>query len=330
MNDTPIPVLIGLDWGTSSLRAQLLGAHGAVLETRARPWGIMHLPDGDFSAAFREIVGDWRERWPKVPAIAAGMVGSRGGWREVPYVECPADVGRIAAAMLRLDSGCGPLHIVPGVMQGGRLPNVLRGEETQVFGALALEPRLADRAVLVLPGTHSKWVSVRDSRLEHFSTYMTGELFAVLRDHSILGRPALGPGAQDEPGEAGGKAGADAFRLGVANARDSGAEGAGGRLFTARSLWLTGELSARASLDYLSGLLIGEELRSVVAGLNGAACPPLVLLGETALCDRYRHALDFFGITDVRVMEHATRAGLWRIAAAAGLVDVQTTAHIRS
>ena len=330
MNHTPIPVLIGLDWGTSSLRAQLIGTHGAVLETRSRPWGIMHLPDGDFGAAFREVVGDWRERWPKAPAIAAGMVGSRDGWREVPYVECPADVSKVAAAMLSVDSGCGALHIVPGVIQRGRLPNVLRGEETQVFGALALQPALADRAWLVLPGTHSKWVTVRDSRLEHFSTYMTGELFAVLRDHSILGRPAANQGPQDASGPEVSEASANAFRLGLAIARDSGAEGVSGRLFTARSLFLTGELSARASLDYLSGLLIGEELRSVVAGLNGVACPPLILIGEGALCDRYRDALAFFGISDVRVLEHAARAGLWRIAGAAGLIDVQTTANTRS
>ncbi len=101
-----------------------------------------------------------------------------------------ADVHSLAAGLLRLDTGCGELHLVPGVMQRGALPNVLRGEETQVFGALELEPDLAAEALLVLPGTHSKWVRVRDGRLTDFATYMTGELFAVLREHSILGRPA--------------------------------------------------------------------------------------------------------------------------------------------
>lgn len=315
---TATPHLIGLDWGTSSLRAQLFDDQGTVLETRSRPWGIMHVPDGDFAAAYRTLVGDWREAQPNLPAIACGMVGSRGGWREVPYAECPADVHSLAAGLLRLDTGCGELHLVPGVMQRGDLPNVLRGEETQVFGALELEPDLSAEALLVLPGTHSKWVRVRDGRLTDFATYMTGELFAVLHEHSILGRPAS---------EAGPAASAEAFRLGLTTARDAGAEGLFGRLFTARSRVLAGELGAAHSLDYLSGLLIGEELRSQVAALKGAPCPPLVLIGDAALCQRYRDALALFDIHQVRLLEQATRAGLWRLAQAAGLLPTSGGSH---
>ncbi|WP_286789134.1 MULTISPECIES: 2-dehydro-3-deoxygalactonokinase [unclassified Pseudomonas] len=315
MNETATPRLIGLDWGTSSLRAYLLGDNGQILDTRSQPWGILHTPEGDFAKAFRELVGDWRAQWPSVPAIAAGMIGSRQGWREVPYVDCPADVGSLAKGLLTFDSGCGELSLIPGVMQRGALPNVLRGEETQIFGALELEPALADHALLVLPGTHSKWATIRGSRLDHFSTYMTGELFAVLREHSILGRPAREEGS--EPSN-------DAFMRGLTNARESGAEGVIGRLFTTRSLFLAGDLPARHSLDYLSGLLIGEELRSVVASLKGAVCPPLVLIGDPALCRRYQDALAFFEITDVRLLEQATRTGLWRIACAAGLVTAAT------
>ena len=303
--------LIALDWGTSSLRAQLLDAQGNAIETRSEPWGIMHTPDGNFAQAFRTLVGDWRERWPDLPALACGMIGSRNGWREVPYVEAPATLAKVGAGLLRFDSGCGDLHLVPGVMQRGALPNVLRGEETQVFGALQMCPELAERGLLVLPGTHSKWVDVRAGRLEAFATFMTGELFAVLRDHSILGRPARDEGVGSS---------AQAFQLGLGNARDAGAEGIAARLFTARSLYLAEDLPAAHTLDYLSGLLIGEEVRSVVASLGGEACPPLVLIGEQTLCDRYRHALSFFGIDQVRHLEHATRIGLWRIAQAAGLV----------
>ncbi|TWI49313.1 2-dehydro-3-deoxygalactonokinase [Pseudomonas duriflava] len=315
MNETATPRLIGLDWGTSSLRAYLLGENGEVLDTRSKPWGILHTPDGDFSQAFRELVGDWREQWPSVPAVAAGMIGSRQGWREVSYVECPADVESLAKGLLTFDSGCGELSLIPGVMQRGALPNVLRGEETQIFGALDLEPALAEHALLVLPGTHSKWATIRNHRIDHFSTYMTGELFAVLREHSILGQPAREEGSEPS---------AEAFQRGLINARDSGAEGVIGRLFTTRSLFLAGDLPARHSLDYLSGLLIGEELRSVVANLNGSACPPLVLIGDPALCRRYQDALAFFDITDVRLLEQATRTGLWRIALAAGLVAAES------
>lgn len=308
--------LIALDWGTSSLRAQLLDADGVAVETRTRPWGIMHTPDGDFSAAFRALVGDWRERWPDAPALACGMIGSRNGWREVPYVDAPANVAELAKGLLSFDSGCGDLHLVPGVMQRGELPNVLRGEETQVFGALQMCPELVERGVLVLPGTHSKWVDVCEGRLERFATYMTGELFAVLRDHSILGRPARDEGHEGA---------ADAFQLGLRNARDAGAQGIASRLFTTRSLYLAEALPAAHTLDYLSGLLIGEELRSVVASLHDEACPPLVLIGDAALCDRYRQALAFYGITETRHLEHATRAGLWQIATAAGLVAARAS-----
>lgn len=303
--------LIALDWGTSSLRAQRLDTDGQTVETRTRPWGIMHTPNGDFASAFRTLVGDWREAWPDMPALACGMIGSRNGWREVPYVDAPADAAQLAAGLLHFDSGCGDLYLVPGVMQRGSLPNVLRGEETQVFGALQKCPELADHGLLLLPGTHSKWVTVRQGRLEHFSTYMTGELFAVLRDHSILGRPARDEAAATS---------AEAFQRGLAIARDAGPEGIASRLFTTRSLYLAEQIPAAHTLDYLSGLLIGEEMRSVVASLKGEHCPPLVLIGDPALCDRYQVALDFFALGESRHLEDATRAGLWHIAGAAGLV----------
>ena len=317
--------LIALDWGTSSLRAYLLGSGGEVQEIRSWPWGIQHTPAGDFATAFRTAVGDWRERWPHVPAIAAGMIGSRQGWREVPYVDCPTDPTSIAAGLFAFDTGCGSLHIVPGVMQRGDLPNVLRGEETQIVGALALEPALADHSLLVLPGTHSKWVSICKGRIERFATYMTGELFAVLRDHSILGRPAResGPTAGQPSNE-------EAFCRGLRVARESGAEGIASRLFTTRSLFLAGDLPAIQTLDYLSGLLIGEELRSVIAGLGGAACPPLVLIGDAALCGRYAEALKECGSDRVQILENTAPAGLWQIAGAAGLLPAPSIASPRS
>ncbi|MFC0669593.1 2-dehydro-3-deoxygalactonokinase [Azotobacter chroococcum] len=308
MSDSEIPRLIGLDWGTSSLRAYLLGEGGRVLDRRAEPWGIQHVPDGDFARAFAALTGDWRARWPGLPALAAGMIGSAQGWQEVPYVECPADAARLVGGLRRIDSGDGGyLHLVPGVLDAGALPNVLRGEETQVFGALQLAPELSAKALLVLPGTHSKWAAVEDSAIRHFSTYMTGELFAVLRDHSILGRPARAQGSRPAP---------DAFARGLELAREGAVAG---RLFSARSLVLTGRLAAEESLDYLSGLLIGEELRCALASLDGA-CPPLVLIGDGALCRRYREALRQFGVEDVRLLEESGSAGLWRIAEAAGLL----------
>ena len=314
------PALIGLDWGTSSLRGHLLAADGSVIETIHKPWGIQHLPPGGHAEAYRGIAGEWLSRGPNLPVLASGMVGSRQGWREAAYVDCPADAASLASGLLRFDTGTGPLAIVPGVMQRGRLPEVMRGEETQIIGALAAAPALAARALFILPGTHSKWAVVRAGRIERFQTFMTGELFALLRDHSLLGRPAR-EAAPTGAAAAPHTFDAAAFRQGVTVAQESGPSGIAGRLFTTRSLWLAGDLPAAASLDYLSGLLVGEEIRSGLAARGGEPLPPLVLSGEAALCDRYREALGIFNATDVRMVGDAAAAGLWTIAAAAGLVS---------
>lgn len=320
MPDPCLPGLVAIDWGTSSLRAHLLDGLGRVREARSKPWGIQHLPDGGYASAFRGIAADWFERFPGLPAIAAGMVGSRNGWREVPYVGCPADAATIAAGLLACDTGMGPLHLVPGVLQFGDLPDVMRGEETQILGALTADPALASSSRLVLPGTHSKWVTVHDGRIMGFSSFMTGELFAVLREHSILGRPARETSTPPDP--AGGR---EAFRRGLKVARDSGAAGVAGRLFTARSLFLTGDLAPQATLDYLSGLLIGEELRSGLAAIDAERSPPdairIAVIGTESLCDRYRAAFAVFGVDDVQSCGDTSAAGLWQVATAAGLVS---------
>ena len=315
MHDASPAALIALDWGTSSLRAYLMGRGGALLERRSQPWGIQHLPEGGFVAAFRGIAGDWRDRLPALPLLAAGMIGSRQGWQEVPYVECPADPAAIAAGIVAFESGCGTLHIVPGLRQGGRLPDVMRGEETQILGALASNPELVAESLFVLPGTHCKWADIRGGRVVRFTTYLTGELYAVLRDHSIVGRPAKEANVQPAA------AGADtSFLRGLQTAKESVAEGIAGRLFTTRTLFLNGELSAPQTLEYLSGLLIGEEIRSAIAGLHGSLCPPIVLLGDAGLCDRYRMALAVFGIDRVQVFGETGPAGFWQIASAARLL----------
>lgn len=321
MTECLAPTLIALDWGTSSLRAYLLGEGGRVLASQSRPWGVQHTPDGDFARAYEELIGDWYRQWPELPALACGMIGSRQGWREVPYAVCPATANDLVDGLLALDTACGTLHLVPGVLDAGALPNVIRGEETQVFGALQLAPELRDNALLVLPGTHSKWVTVRDGAISRFATYMTGELFAVLRDHSILGRPAREQGSERSDA---------AFFRGLDAARQSGAEGISGRLFSTRSLLLTDRLSAAQSLDYLSGLLIGEELRGVLASLEGGVCPPLVLIGDVHLCERYRLALSRFSVDSVRILENAGVVGLWQLACAAALVTAPPAVVSRS
>src|SRR3989344_3289378 len=181
--------LIALDWGTSALRAFRMGAHGEVLETRHRPWGIMNLPpatasvaDGEPSAAFeralQDTCGDWLAATPGLPLLACGMVGSAQGWREAKYLPTPPSLDALARGLTLVERRNGPpLHIAPGLLQQGALPNVMRGEETQVLGVLAGLALPADAPVLIgLPGTHSKWVLARRGRIEQFHTFMTGAL----------------------------------------------------------------------------------------------------------------------------------------------------------
>jgi 2-dehydro-3-deoxygalactonokinase len=245
------------------------------------------------------------------------MIGSRGGWREVPYAACPADPGSLAAGVCVIESSLGPLHLVPGVIQNGTEPNVMRGEETQILGALASDRALAREALLVLPGTHCKWVVVQAGLIQRFATHMTGELFALLRDHSLLGRPA-----QDAPHHTSDadEAAHAAFLRGIRTARDAGPEGLSGRLFTTRSLFLTGELAAPHTLDYLSGLLIGEEIRSALAAPGVPSKGPVLLVGNPALCARYHLSLGEFGIHHAQSLEDTAPCGLWKIAEAYGLV----------
>ncbi|HJQ55912.1 MAG TPA: 2-dehydro-3-deoxygalactonokinase, partial [Vineibacter sp.] len=213
--------LIAIDWGTSALRGWLLGDGGAMLDMRRAPLGIMAVADGDFEAAYRDFTADWRRARPGPPALAAGMIGSRQGWREAPYVSCPAGLADLATHGVAVGGGDARLRIVPGL--SWRAPDglidVMRGEETQVFGALQAAagdaPAIGD-GLFILPGTHSKWVQAVAGRIAGFATYMTGELFAVLRGHSILGRmmPADGSMPHD----------AAAFAAGVRDGLTYGAE----------------------------------------------------------------------------------------------------------
>jgi len=305
----PRAELIGLDWGTTSLRAYLLDESGRVLEMRARHWGIRQLPDGGFDAALDNVLAGW----PACPVLASGMVGSRGGWREVPYVDLPANLAAVAGALSFVDSAAGRrVHLVPG-LRHTVTADVMRGEETEIFGALALQPVLAASSALLLPGTHSKWVTVRDGRVVDFATAMTGELYAALRHHTILATGLPGEDPQSNQ---------DAFRRGVQAARDSGAAGALSRLFSARALVLAGTLELLAVPDYLSGLLIGEELRSALAAGRIDCATPLQLIGNTPLCRRYAAAASCFELGMALPPQGAAALGLWQIARAVGLTSL--------
>ncbi|ACI50188.1 2-keto-3-deoxy-galactonokinase [Gluconacetobacter diazotrophicus PA1 5] len=300
--------LIAIDWGTSALRAWRMAADGTVLDAASGPWGILNLPEGGFPAALVALLADWPDA-AGLKLIACGMIGSVNGWHEVPYVDCPADAAALARALGRPHMGGAVPGIVPGLRQFQPLPDVMRGEETQIVGALALHPDLSHAATLILPGTHSKWVTVRHGRITGFHTAMTGELFAVLSQHSILGRPAEGaePVAEDEARAA--------FRRGV-QAASSSRQGVAPLLFSARSLFLTGGLGAAATRDYLSGLLVGDEIRAFLA--DRTEMLPTVLVGEDRLCGLYAQAFEMLGAPVPRLVGNTAPAGLYRIAVEAG------------
>lgn len=296
--DRVTPRLIALDWGTTSLRAYLLGDGGLVLDRRAEPSGILQVADRNFAAAFEAVTAEWRTRHPDLPSIASGMIGSAQGWVEAPYVDLPADVESVAGQLVTTPRS--ELRLVPGLAQRGEKPDVMRGEETQLFGAIGELASLVEGTV-VLPGTHSKWARIASGQIVGFTTYMTGELFSVLRQHSILGRLAGIVTADGVPGAA--------FVRGVRHSRDSSGSLAS-LVFSARSAVLVGDLPAADSVEYLSGLLIGDEVRAGLA----AGDRPRALVGEPSLCARYSAALGEFDAGDIAILGDTAPAGLWRIA----------------
>jgi len=311
------PALIGIDWGSSSLRAWLIGPDGAVLDERSTKEGASTLvKHEDFAAALDGVAGAWRAQYPDLPLLACGMVGSSHGWLDVPYARSPAGSLELAAGLARAPDD-GP-HIVPGLMfdEPGLPPDLMRGEETQIAGALHAQPALAAASCIVLPGTHSKWARVADGQVTRFATWMTGELYAVLRKASVLGR-LMPEDAADDP---------DAFLEGVDAVRAHGELGLSHQIFAARTLGVTERMPAAALSEYLSGLLIGHELRAALAWRDeaGLAAKPLALVGEPRLCARYQEALRRFGHPAGHVLDNVAPGGLLALAQASGLLPAAT------
>lgn len=297
-----MPALIALDWGTSSLRGYLLGENGEVLESRQADRGILKVADGAFAATYVDFCLGWGD----LPAIASGMIGSKQGWKEAPYLPAPASLRQIAAGLVSVDvPGRRPLRIVPGVScrDPHGVPDVMRGEETQLFGATAGESG-AVRS-FVLPGTHSKWAVAGPAGIERFSTFMTGEVFAVLRAHSILGR--LMP-------EAGVVAADDGFRKGARAALHGGGGGLLHRLFSVRTLGLFNEVPAAQLASYMSGLLIGEEIFAAREARLLKDAGTVGIIGDVALTNLYRAGLEMAGVESLILPADLAATGLWRIA----------------
>ena len=304
--------LIGLDWGTSTLRAWRIDAAGHVLERRTTEDGILSLVADGFEKVFSSRVGSWLAKSPAMPVIASGMITSRQGWIEAPYLDCPAGASDLAAGLVAHFTQEGHLiRFVPGLSRVAEdgVPDVMRGEETQIVGALEAG---YGSGLLVLPGTHSKWALAQDGRVVWFATFMTGELFGLLKQHSILGRMMQG----DRPDET-------AFGRGLAYAR-AGRGGAGtllSQLFSARTLALFEQIPESGVESYVSGLLIGAEIAEALATTAGQSpAGPVVVIGDAALATLYVGALNLFGLKARSADQDACARGQYMIARAAGLI----------
>lgn len=291
--------MIAVDWGSSSLRAFRLDRDGTVVDVRRSGQGLLKA-QGHFAEVLAEVIAGWDDSL----VVMAGMVGSRQGWQEVPYVACEAAVPQIAAGMLRLDQDAFPqrqLWLVPGLSTLGadQVPDVMRGEESQLCGLL---PMLGPgRHVVLLPGTHSKHVQIIDGRIARFATFMTGELFAVLKQHSLLGR-MMEDGPQD----------ASAFAEGVSKAAQDSA--LLHQLFGVRTRALFDQLAPHQLPGYLSGLLIGHELLSLPAG-----CTHVHVIAAQSMAENYLAALQQRGIAATLHGEDTVAVGLHLLAQARGL-----------
>ncbi|HTM96978.1 MAG TPA: 2-dehydro-3-deoxygalactonokinase [Croceibacterium sp.] len=263
---------IAVDWGTTNRRAYLTQRDGSVVNSFEDDRGLLAVPPGTFAAetaAIRGRLGDW-------PMLMAGMVGSARGWREVPYVGCPASLDDLSKGILWIEPA--RTGIVPGVAQHGTSgTDVMRGEEVQVFGALAagLVPR---NGLACLPGTHTKWIVLEDGAIVRFRTMMTGELFGLLKTHSILAdqlQSDVTPGAAFEAGVAEGLKGISLLSA----------------LFGIRARHALGQPENNAAA-HASGLLIGSDVHAGLELQDGGA---IGLIGQPDLCRLYGAALDYAG-----------------------------------
>jgi 2-dehydro-3-deoxygalactonokinase len=283
---------IAVDWGTTNRRAYRIDGSGTCAQEFEDDKGVLSIADGGFPAA----VGEIRERLGDHPLLLAGMIGSNRGWKEAPYVPCPAGIDDLAKAVIRVGER---ETIVPGVSYvGNGRADVMRGEEVQVLGALAAGLVGYD-AIVCHPGTHNKWVQLRRGTIHNFGTVMTGELFSLLKEHSILGDLLQGP---VEPNEA--------FKRGARAALDRPMLSA--QLFGVRAGVLLGQAEKEDAASYTSGLLIGTD---VGIGMSFPLAARVAIMGRPELTRLYAVAVELAGRESVELDgEQSFLAGVTEIA----------------
>ncbi|WP_320200827.1 2-dehydro-3-deoxygalactonokinase [Agrobacterium sp. rho-13.3] len=290
---------VAVDWGTTSFRLWLIGQSGEILAERRSAEGMTTA----MRTGFPEVLAAHLAAISApsgLPVIICGMAGARQGWVEAGYVDVPADLSDVLKGAVRVPGQQDDVRILPGLAQRSTdTPDVIRGEETQLLGALSADYRSGEQLVC-MPGTHSKWVNVSTLKVTGFSTFMTGELFDVISKHSILSHAVAE--AELFTGDL------PAFRAAVADSYNN-PQMATNRLFTVRSGQLLHGLSATDAKAKLSGTMIGLE----IAGAHSTAPKgsKVVLIASGALGELYKAAFDALSIEFVTIdADEAVRRGL--------------------
>lgn len=278
---------IAVDWGTTNRRAYVIEG-GEVIATERDDMGVLSVPAGGFPAAAAAL----RERFGALPMLLAGMVGSNRGWHDAGYVSAPAGIADLAANLASLENG---VSIVPGVCRNADdRQDVMRGEEVQLLGAVAAGLAPAD-ALLCQPGTHAKWAIMQGGALADFTTAMTGEMFALLKAHALIGAEMTGEVAVT-----------DEFHRGVEASADGDLLAA---LFGVRAAAVLGKRAPGSAAAYVSGLLLGTDCRARIG-----AGQTVHLLADGLLARLYSAAITTVGGEAVVVDSHASfLAGITRI-----------------
>ena len=308
------PSLVGVDWGSTRFRAYLLDETGELVDSVSNDQGIFSREQASYEEILFRNCEKWLRWMPEIPVFLAGMIGSRDGWVETGYLSCPVSLRSLGANIIQVeDISSHPVYIVPGIstLAAPGLPDVIRGEETQIFGVM--DRLKVNNLMACVPGTHSKWIQVNDSRITRFSTFVTGEMFAAMRRCGSISS-LLDKSVTDS----------NRFMEGVGVSQRDG--GLLNHLFSIRALAVTRRKGSKSDESYLSGLLVGAEIRSALEIYPEVS--DIVVIGADALIHDYSLAFSGLGISvSSYTSESAFIQGLWRLARASEKVLLTTKAR---
>ena len=301
------PSLIGVDWGSTRFRAYLLDETGGLIDRLSNDQGIFSRK----TASYEEILFRNCEKWlhwmPEIPILMAGMIGSRNGWVETGYLSCPVSIRSFGANIIQVQDICSHhVYITPGIsaLASPGLPDVIRGEETQIFGVM--DESTVNTLMACVPGTHSKWIQVDDNRITRFSTFMTGEIFAAIRRCGSISS-MLDECATDS----------NRFMEGIGVSQRDG--GIMNHLFSIRARAVTGSNGSKLNKSNLSGLLIGAEIKSALEIYPEIS--DILVIGTDPLIHDYSLAFSGLGISvSSSTSENAFIKGLWKLAGTSEIV----------